>query len=110
MEKVYKKEFTTKQLLKNASGLRKLERTYLDYSQAIIHSLSFDTSIISPLLRNLNMSEEELFQRLSGVFLLILVFLIKVLVSSINIWMKKMIIRLNSKIFSYFFYGIKGYC
>ena len=28
--------------------------------------LSSDTSIISPLLRNLNMSEEELFQRLSG--------------------------------------------
>ena len=66
MEKVYKKEFTTKQLLKNASGHRKLERTYLDYSQAIIHSLSFDTSIINPLLRKLNMSEEELFQRLSG--------------------------------------------
>lgn len=55
-----------KRKLKNAEGMRLLEKTKLEYSKEIINELKKDPKKLSSILENAELTELELFEYLSG--------------------------------------------
>ena len=53
--------------IKNAQGLRELEQTRLDYSHKILAILAEAPSLVDDLTDDLGISNQELFDKLSGV-------------------------------------------
>ena len=54
--------------IKNAKGKRLLEKTILDYSLEIIDKIKENPEIIDMLLENLQITREDLYKYLSGVY------------------------------------------
>lgn len=52
--------------LKNAEGKRLLEKNRLDYSKEIINILKDDPQILSELLEQLELTEQDFYEYLSG--------------------------------------------
>lgn len=53
--------------IKNAQGLRALEQIRLAYSREILMHLSEDPTLVDELIQDLEVSTDELFNKLSGV-------------------------------------------
>ncbi len=53
--------------IKNAQGLRNLEQTRLAYSHEILASLAENPTLVDALTDDLGISNQELFDKLSGV-------------------------------------------
>ena len=61
-----KKEIEQKKYLKNIEGKRLLEKTYLEYSLEILKQLEKNPTIISEVLSELEITEKEFIDYLSG--------------------------------------------
>ena len=56
----------TKRKLKNAEGKRMLEKTKLEYSKRIINGIEKEPELLDSLLKNLEVTEQDFLNYLSG--------------------------------------------